>query len=612
MMDRSEPSLVPEWLKSGGSLSGGGSRQQQSSSSLRSDDRSANKNVRNRSSLSSGIQVSDRTTSSYFRRSSNSKGSTHSRSFSSSRTHRDEALEDLYELPHNDKPFFGLQKNRDYTDPVGSLLLGKLDKDVLRRSQSMNGRRQEETLRSPVAGDISNARNGGRSITSGLLTKGRDTSSTTEAALGQDFPFLGTEERQRVSEVARVPSVGSFATFQRPSSANSDKTSADGWTVLAEVPGVVGNNNATGLPSPQTVPGSSAILGQNMNGLKMSEAVAQSPSRARTPPQLSVDSQRLEELAIKQSRQLIPVTPSMPKSQLLSSMEKSKTRAAQQTTKFSPTPYGNQPMRGGPARVDVGKTSNLGKLQVLKPSGDLNGLSSTVNENLVSPNGVKVPRSPLNLAPSSVGSHSKNSVSNQNLGGSERKPATSLVTLEKRPSLQTQSRNDFFNLIKQKSSTSISTRTDTTSTVSVSDQEKSELLSAEAGTDSISLETKHQSSSVISVSDFPTEHAREIVENGDACDCTLGLIRNGEEHLNYPNEEEFAFLRSLGWEEGAADGDDEGLTEEEISAFYEEYMKSRPSSQLLGDQQKFLHLNMNGKICNESFGLSSAGSHVRS
>lgn len=252
-------------------------------------------------------------------------------------------------------------------------------------------------------------------------------------------------------------------------------------------------------------------------------------------------------------------------------MEKSKTRTVQQTTKFSPSPYGNQPMRGGPARVDVGKTSNLGKLQVLKPSGELNGVSSTVKENLLSPNGVKVPLSPLNLAPSTVGSHFKNSVGNQNLGGSERKPAASLATLEKRPSLQTQSRNDFFNLIKKKSSTSINpSTTDDTSTASVSDQEKSEPLSTEAGTDSISSETKHQCSSVISVSDFPTENGGEIVENGDACECTLGFIRNGEERLNYPNEEEAAFLRSLGWEEGAADGDDEGLTEEEISAFYKE------------------------------------------
>jgi hypothetical protein len=34
------------------------------------------------------------------------------------------------------------------------------------------------------------------------------------------------------------------------------------------------------------------------------------------------------------------------------------------------------------------------------------------------------------------------------------------------------------------------------------------------------------------------------------------------------DEEEVAFLRSLGWEEDS--GEDEGLTEEEINAFYQE------------------------------------------
>ncbi|KAK8483131.1 hypothetical protein V6N12_018138, partial [Hibiscus sabdariffa] len=40
------------------------------------------------------------------------------------------------------------------------------------------------------------------------------------------------------------------------------------------------------------------------------------------------------------------------------------------------------------------------------------------------------------------------------------------------------------------------------------------------------------------------------------------------------NEEEAAFLRSLGWEENS--GEDEGLTEEEINTFYQRYyMKLR-------------------------------------
>ncbi|KAI7730178.1 hypothetical protein M8C21_001466 [Ambrosia artemisiifolia] len=45
----------------------------------------------------------------------------------------------------------------------------------------------------------------------------------------------------------------------------------------------------------------------------MAETLAQGPPRAQAAPQLFVRTQRLEELVVKQSRQLIPVTPSMTK-----------------------------------------------------------------------------------------------------------------------------------------------------------------------------------------------------------------------------------------------------------------------------------------------------------
>nr|AFK46861.1 unknown [Lotus japonicus] len=44
----------------------------------------------------------------------------------------------------------------------------------------------------------------------------------------------------------------------------------------------------------------------------------------------------------------------------------------------------------------------------------------------------------------------------------------------------------------------------------------------------------------------------------------------------YPDEEEAAFLRSLGWEENS--DEDEGLTEEEINAFYQECKNLDPST----------------------------------
>ncbi|KAM7267420.1 hypothetical protein ACFE04_009586 [Oxalis oulophora] len=54
----------------------------------------------------------------------------------------------------------------------------------------------------------------------------------------------------------------------------------------------------------------------------MAEALTQAPPTARATPELSVKTQRLEELAIKQSRQFIPVTPSIAKGSSLSLFDK--------------------------------------------------------------------------------------------------------------------------------------------------------------------------------------------------------------------------------------------------------------------------------------------------
>lgn len=72
-----------------------------------------------------------------------------------------------------------------------------------------------------------------------------------------------------------------------------------------------------------------------------------------------------------------------------------------------------------------------------------------------------------------------------------------------------------------------------------------------------------------------TKNGNKKTSNGDSHGEANNLCLNGKV---YPDEEEAAFLRSLGWEENA--GEDEGLTEEEINAFYHEYMKLRPSLKL--------------------------------
>ncbi|KAM7267166.1 hypothetical protein ACFE04_009332 [Oxalis oulophora] len=54
----------------------------------------------------------------------------------------------------------------------------------------------------------------------------------------------------------------------------------------------------------------------------MAEAMTQAPPTARATPELSVKTQRLKELAIKQLRQFISVTPSIAKGSSLSLFDK--------------------------------------------------------------------------------------------------------------------------------------------------------------------------------------------------------------------------------------------------------------------------------------------------
>ncbi|XP_073316279.1 uncharacterized protein [Primulina huaijiensis] len=81
--------------------------------------------------------------------------------------------------------------------------------------------------------------------------------------------------------------------------------------------------------------------------LNMAEALSQSPAQVNVS-QLPDKSQRLEELAIKQSRQLIPMTPSMPKLLVPSSADKLK-----------------QPK----VKSDSSSTSHVGKYMVLSNQG---------------------------------------------------------------------------------------------------------------------------------------------------------------------------------------------------------------------------------------------------
>ncbi|XP_062025988.1 uncharacterized protein LOC133742337 [Rosa rugosa] len=584
-MERSEPTLVPEWLRSTGSVTGGGSSTHHFVSS--SDVPSLAHHMRNRPSKSITEFDSprspylDRSSSSNSRRSSSNGSAKHAYS-SFNRSHRDKDRE-----KEKERLNFGEPWDRDCSDPLGSLYTSK---DHLRRSQSVLSRNKSEVLPRRAAIDSKSCSNSSHNNGNGLISGvGVGIQNTV---FDKDFPSLGTEERQGVPDIGRVPSPGFTSAVQSLPVGNSALIGGEQFkSALAEVPNAIIGSSSSGSFSVQPTVAATSVSGASIAtaGLNMAEALAQAPARARTAPQLSIKTQRLEELALKQSRQLIPVTPSMPKSSALNSSDKLKPKTAVRAGEMNATVKGgqqqpsqshhaNQSLHGGPVKSDAPKTSH-GKFLVLKPVWE-NGISSSPKD-VTSPTSnasSRAANSPLAVAPPVVSASSR-SPNNPKLSAVERKVAAldlkSGATLEKRPSLsQVQSRNDFFNLLKKKTSVNSSnTLPDSGPNISSPTMEKSGDITREVFSDPASPHI---------------ENGGEVTGNGDSSEEVQRFSGTGPSAAVYPDEEEARFLRSLGWEENS--GDDGGLTEEEINAFYDQYMKSRPSLKLSRGMQPKLSM----------------------
>ncbi|KAI3770296.1 hypothetical protein L6452_01423 [Arctium lappa] len=574
-MERTEPTFVPEWLKSSGGSST--TSHQFTSSSLHPDEQGSSKSVRNKSLVNSSdndlgrTSVSDRTTSSYFRRTSVGNGSAHLRSYSSfGRNHRDRDWDkDIYEFRNKEKSD---NRHRDYSDPLDNILPSRFEKDGLRRSHSSVSGKRGESWPRKVVSDLSIANKSSHNNGSALLSGGSSLSNV-KTSFERDFPSLGADEKQADPDIGRVPSPGLSSAIQSLPIGNSAVIGGDGWTsALAEVPVIVGSNgNSTSVSQP-VQPTSITANTSMTGGRNMAETLAHGPPRTQTAPQLTVGTQRLEELAVKQSRQLIPMTPSMPKALALNSSDKPKLKIGQ--SQLVNHPHTPRPLS---VKSDVSKTSTVGKLLVLKPSRERNGISPTAKESLSPTGGSKLPNSPL-AVPSAIGSAPlRNMGNNPAVAVVERKP--SVATLEKRPSSQAQSRNNFFNLMRKKSMISNSSvAPDTGSSVS-SNEKPGEPVAPPA----------HQGGPE---SGTTVETKVDLTCKGDACVATVRSTNNGKnlsgpDAILYSEEEEARFLRSLGWDETAEE--EEGLTEEEISSFYRNYLNLKPTSKILkGTQPKSL------------------------
>ncbi|KAL3814459.1 hypothetical protein ACJIZ3_015727 [Penstemon smallii] len=643
-MEKSEPALVPEWLKNSGS------------SISHSDDHAASRIVRNKSFVNSNghdfgrPSSTDRTTSSYFRRSSSSNGSGNLRSYSSfSRNQRDRGWEkDAYNTHDSDKLVLGDRRHRDFSDPPENILSSKFERDGMRRSQSMISGKRVETWHKKVSTDSSNA--SGNNV-NGLITKGSPVVGVNKATFERDFPSLGAEEKEVIAELGRIPSPGLSSAIQSLPIGTSAAIGGEKWTsALAEVPVLVGSSG-TPTSSVQQAVSSSSLGTSNLN---MAEAVAQGPSRAQTAPQVLVGSQRLEELAVKQSRQLIPVTPSMPKTlpsnQKVHILDRGRnstrkitkvsfypksdkhilghggiilyfisdyvthlgwcrkeilvsTPSDKQKTKVGQQPVNHSP-RGGPVKAaDVSKSSNVGKLQILKLVREKNGVTPVVKDTLSPKSGDKVISSTAAAAaapsPSTRGPP-KNVVV-------DRKPM--VTVLEKRPTSQAKSRNDFFNSVRKKSLANSSSVSDS---VSVEGNSSSGLDNGTAPSPTYSdkgaeMETPLAGDNTPLSDHLSEESGSDIITcNGDAPKYDRNRKKHPSSERIVSEEEEAAFLRSLGWEENADEG---GLTEEEISAFYRDftkYINSKPLSLgiLHGLQTNFL-LPLGSQIGGIAAGISS-------
>lgn len=626
-MERSEPTLVPEWLKGTGNATGGGATTHlfaSSSSSSHSDEVGLALPMRNRSSLnfvdfdiSPSSALLDRTSSSYFRRSSSSNGtmghdkdiSFHSRSYSSfGRSNRDRDYKDILDFRDKDRSVFGDQRDRVFSD--ADVFTSRVDKDIFRRSQSMiSGKRGE--LRSRRVAPEANINN--HSTPNGA-TGGNKIINIHKGTFERDFPSLGAEEKQGVD---RVASPGLSAVAQSLPMGTSAMIMGNGWTsALAEVPVLSGSNSA-GLSSIVQNTASSSVPSATTTaaGLNMAETLAQAPARgARTAPQLSVETQRLEELAIKQSRQLIPMTPSLPKNLALNS-EKQKPKLSSRSEMSMVSKSGqqqllspqsvNHPLRGGMVRSDVAKPSNGGKLLVLK-TGRENGTSHAMKDTSSPTTAGRTASNPFALATPSVGVTPK-AQSNPKLIVAERKTSS----MEKKPiNPQAQSRNDFFNLMRKKTlANNSSAAQDPVPSTSATVLEKSGEMTNEItdagsrpGSDNYASDRPNQND----------DHGAAVASNGDASADSQRLPNDGVKHSCsdaslYPNEEEAAFLKSLGWEEDA--GEEEGLTQEEINAFYQEYMKLRPSSKLCQGMHQSNLSQLESRVDNIGGGSETGSSH---
>ncbi|CAH8384104.1 unnamed protein product [Eruca vesicaria subsp. sativa] len=525
-MDKGEPSLVPEWLRSSGHASGGGSSNHLFISSFPHSDsaslplNSRNKNSRGKSDVDSiRSPFLDRSSSTNSRRSSSNGSAKHPySSFSFNRSQRDK---DRSRDKDRVDPW-----DLDTSMPLRNILTVR-DQDQLRRSHSMVTRKQADHL---SRGFSMGLKNGGSSSSyngNGIRNGPSMGNSFLRTGFDKDFPSLGAEEKHDGQDVVRVSSPGLGSAVQSLPVSNSALIGGEGWTsALAEVPNVIEKACAGPLTSLKA-----NVVGiGSSTGLNMAEALVQAPARTLTPPQI------------------------------LNSSDKSKTKQMVRAGEIclAPSKNSQQPpsvLLGNVQSNSNGQIKSEKKLLVLKPARET-GVAAVKESRSPSSNLDSRPNStqPMNTAQSTQTATVRSTNSPKEPKGITSFPMTSGQTIEKKLSLtQTQSRHAFYSALKQKT------------------------ISTNVSTDPVNPSPTCVSSSVEERFNRPKEL---VASDPSSSQVTRGLEVTQRNTISFeaadtPDEEEAEFLRSLGWDEN--NGEVEALTEEEIKDFNEQYNKLRPS-----------------------------------
>lgn len=219
----------------------------------------------------------DRNGSSNARRSSSSNGSSKHPYSSFTRSHRDKTRDREKEKP--------VVKDLWDPDPLASILGSKVE-NTLRRSQSMVSRKPGEALPRRVT-ELKDGSSLSRSSDNGVPSGGSTMRGVQKVAFEKDFPSLGAEEKQVVSDVGRVSSPVFSTAVQSLPIGSSGLIGGEGWTsALVEVPVLTGNSIKGIISGQQSSAASSASVLSSMGGLNMAETLSQAPLRARTSSQV--------------------------------------------------------------------------------------------------------------------------------------------------------------------------------------------------------------------------------------------------------------------------------------------------------------------------------------